>query len=136
MADVYSKQKRSTIMARVKTRQTGPEQHVAAILRRLGVRFRRNVRRLPGQPDFVIDAASTVVFVHGCFWHGHSACPRAKLPSTNAAFWRRKIAGNAKRDRRNARALRRQGWHVITVWQCRLRRPATVARRLRRYVGK
>ncbi|MHC4647531.1 MAG: hypothetical protein ACYTBJ_18750 [Planctomycetota bacterium] len=71
-------------------------------------------------PDSIVSSASTVIFVHGCFWHNHSNCNRAKPPKTNKAFWKRKIQSNKRRDRRIARSLRQQGWHVFTVWECRL----------------
>jgi DNA mismatch endonuclease (patch repair protein) len=132
MADVYTKAKRSEIMARVKNRKTNPEEKVAALLRKIKVRYRRNVRSLTGEPDFVIRSGHTVVFVHGCFWHNHGGCGRAKLPATNRAFWKRKITGNKKRDVRIARQLRKEGWHVLTIWQCALRNPAQVLRRLER----
>lgn len=132
MADVYSKAKRSEIMSRIKGARTGPEHQVAGLLRKVRVRYRRHVKSLRGQPDFVVPSAKTVIFVHGCFWHGHGNCKRASLPSTNRPFWRKKISGNAKRDARISRYLRRQGWHVITVWQCKLRKPERVMRRLAR----
>ena len=132
MTDVYSKSKRSEIMARVKNRKTNPEDQVARLLRRLKVRYQRNVRSLAGEPDLVIRSARTVIFVHGCFWHNHGGCKRAKLPATNRAFWKRKITGNKKRDARIARQLRKEGWHVLTIWQCALRDPERVVKRLRR----
>lgn len=132
MADIYSKQKRSQIMSHIRGKGTGPEQAVAAILRAIGVRCRRNVRSLPGSPDFVVRMQRTVIFVHGCFWHRHPNCKRATTPGTNREFWTRKLEGNVRRDRRNARHLRSEGWRVITVWQCRLRKPDKVARRLQR----
>ncbi|MBN2136284.1 MAG: DNA mismatch endonuclease Vsr [Sedimentisphaerales bacterium] len=122
-------------MARVKNRRTKPEECVAAMLRRLGVRYRRNVRSMIGEPDFVIGALRTVVFVHGCFWHNHPGCKRAKLPATNREFWKKKIMGNRKRDARIARRLRKEGWHVITIWQCRLAKVEQVRRRLSRLLG-
>ncbi len=136
MTDIYSKAKRSEIMSRVKNRRTEPEDKVAALLRELGVKYRRNVKTLPGQPDFVVRSEKTVIFVNGCFWHGHPNCNRAKLPASNRAFWERKITTNKKRDRRNARQLRKQGWHVIAIWQCRLRNMERVSRRLKRELDK
>jgi DNA mismatch endonuclease (patch repair protein) len=90
---------------------------------------------LPGKPDFVIKPSKTVIFVHGCFWHNHPNCSRAKLPKTNRSFWKRKIESNKRRDRRNARLLRNQGWRVITVWQCSLRDPDKVLSRMKRMLG-
>jgi len=132
MTDVYTKAKRSEIMSRVRNKRTSPEDSVAALLRQLGIRYRRNVRTLPGQPDFSIRSRDTVIFVNGCFWHGHLNCKRAKLPATNVEFWKNKIATNQRRDRRVRRQLRQRGWHVITIWQCRLRSLEQVTRRLER----
>lgn len=134
VADVYSKAKRSEIMSRVKNKRTSPEESVAGLLRQLGIRYRRNVRSLQGQPDFCIKSAKVIVFVNGCFWHGHHNCKRAGLPTTNLEFWKEKIETNKRRDRRVARNLRKEGWRVITIWQCRLRRPDRVLNTLRRYL--
>jgi len=124
MTDVYSPHKRSEIMSRVRNKKTGIENDVAVILRALKFRFKRNIRSLPGQPDFVIPLHRTVVFVHGCFWHGHFNCERAKLPSTNRAFWKKKIQTNKKRDRANFYLLRKRGWHIFTIWQCKMKNKA------------
>ena len=134
MVDIYSKSKRSEIMSHVRNLKTLAENKVAHLLKELKVKYQRNVRSLPGEPDFLVTSAKTVVFVHGCFWHHHSNCNRAKLPKSNRSFWKRKIEGNRKRDERIARLLRKEGWHVITVWQCALRNPEHVLRRLRRMV--
>jgi DNA mismatch endonuclease (patch repair protein) len=135
MTDVYTKSKRSEIMSRIKGSKTSPEKTVASMLRKLKVRFRINVRSLPGQPDFVVYPTKTVIFVHGCFWHNHTNCKRAKLPTTNRAFWKQKILGNKRRDNRITRLLRKQGWRVITVWQCSLRNENRVFQRLCRMLS-
>lgn len=132
MTDVYSKGKRSEIMSRVRNKRTGPEDKVAAILRELGIRYARNVTTLPGKPDFVIRPKQTLIFVNGCFWHGHSNCKRTKLPHSNRGFWVAKIGKNKRRDTRTRRTLREEGWHVWVVWQCRLRKLQQVRRRLSR----
>lgn len=131
MTDVYSKAKRSEIMSRVKNRGTNPEEQVASMLRRLHVRYRRNVKTLPGQADFAVPSAKTAIFVNGCFWHGHRNCNRASLPGSNEHFWRTKITVNKRRDIRVAKQLERQGWHVLTIWQCRLRNAQNVLHRLK-----
>jgi DNA mismatch endonuclease (patch repair protein) len=136
MADVFSRTKRSEIMSRVGHKRTAPEEAVASLLRRLRIRFKRNVRRLSGQPDFVIAAMRTVVFVNGCFWHGHRGCRRATVPATNTVFWLSKFRMNARRDRANAAALRGAGWCVITVWECSLSSPAKVAAHLKRVLSR
>lgn len=119
---------RSALMKRVRRSNTAPEQQVAAILRELGIRVRRNVKGLPGTPDFANQRRNLAIFVHGCFWHGHSGCKQATLPKSNTAFWRVKIESNRRRDRRKATELRRLGFRVITVWSCR-------PERLRRLLG-
>lgn len=109
---------RSALMRRVRRSGTAPELEIAAILRELGVRTRRNVKGLPGTPDFANKSRKLAIFVHGCFWHGHKNCRFATMPKRNAAFWAEKIEANRTRDRRKAAALRRAGFRVITVWSC------------------
>jgi len=132
--DVYSKSKRSEIMSNIRTKRSSPENIVAFLLRQLKIKYRRNVKSLPGKPDFVVPSAKTVIFVHGCFWHNHPNCGRAKLPRTNRAFWKKKVEGNRRRDSRNTRLLRKDGWHVVTVWQCNLRNQERVLKRLERMI--
>lgn len=97
-----------------------------------GVRLHRNDARLPGTPDIVIPSLRAVIFVHGCFWHGHDCKRGCRVPKTRRAYWLGKVTRNRKRDLRNARALRRSGWRVFNVWECRLqsRVIASLARRL------
>ena len=121
MADVFTKRKRSEVMARIRAKGTKPEVAVARALRDLGIRFSRHAKSLPGRPDFVLSAMRTVINVKGCFWHGHF-CLKGRIPEGNRAYWRAKIAGNRGRDRRNEAWLRRSGWRVFTVWECRVRR--------------
>ena len=130
MADVFSKPKRSKIMASIRGMDTKPEIAVRAFLRREGFRMRLHPASLPGRPDITVPQSRAAIFVNGCFWHGHKGCKRASLPGTRLAFWRSKIASNSRRDSRTNAALRRMGWHVITVWQCQLT-PQRVERRLR-----
>jgi DNA mismatch endonuclease (patch repair protein) len=121
MTDVYSIKKRGEIMSRVRNKKTNAEESVSKILKQLDLRFKQNVSSLPGSPDFVINKYNTVILVNGCFWHGHSECKRAKLPSTNVSFWRNKIGLNKKRDASQIRLLRKKGWRVFVVWQCKIR---------------
>jgi len=132
MADIYDKAKRTEIMSCVKHSRTAPEEKVAVLLRKLNIRYRRNVKSLPGRPDFVIKSTKTVIFVHGCFWHDHPNCKLARRPKTNRDFWKHKAIDNKRRDRRKERILRKQGWHVMTIWQCRLRNLNQVLGRLKR----
>src|SRR5256712_6187240 len=98
MADVFDHDKRSRIMAAIKGKNTTPEKIVRSLLHQMGYRFRLHQRTLPGVPDIVLPIHKKVIFVHGCFWHGHSGCKRASLPKTNKSFWRKKILGNKARD--------------------------------------
>lgn len=121
MTDTFTKEKRRTIMQAVRRQRTRPEEVVAARLRTEGLRFRRNVARLPGKPDFYFSEARVAVFVHGCFWHGHEGCPKGrKRPKTNTTYWKSKVQRNRRRDRRAARQLRALGISVFTVWECQV----------------
>lgn len=123
-------------MASVRTSRTAPEEVVASALRKEGVRFRRNVKRLIGSPDFLLPDLAIAVFVHGCFWHGHSACRKGRTESkTNQAFWKQKIAGNVSRDRRVNSRLRLAGYSVVTVWECELGAGALPARLVKKLAG-
>jgi DNA mismatch endonuclease (patch repair protein) len=134
LADIVSPAERSRMMAGIKGRNTAPERIVRSHLHRAGLRYRLHGRTLPGRPDIVLPRWQTVVFVHGCFWHRHPGCPRATTPSTNRAFWSAKFRENVARDARNVAALRRQGWRVLIMWECRLtpRALAGLVRRIRR----
>lgn len=124
MADVFSKEKRSWVMSRIRGRDTKPELQVRSMLHRQGYRFTVNAqsnKRLPGKPDIVLPKWRTVVFVHGCFWHGHEYCKDFRLPKTRTQWWREKIEGNQARDARNITALEGLGWRVIVIWACELK---------------
>ncbi len=130
MTDVFSKDKRSWIMGRVKGRDTKPEILVRSVIHRLGFRFRIHRRDLPGNPDIVLPRHRKVIFVHGCFWHGHEGCPRSGRPSTRREFWNKKLDGNMERDHRNRRELEEQGWKVLVVWECETRKPEALLEKL------
>ncbi|MGH6946264.1 MAG: very short patch repair endonuclease, partial [Kiloniellales bacterium] len=115
MTDRVSSSIRSAIMASVKQKHTGPELTVRRMLHRLGYRFRLHNRSLPGSPDLVFPRRGKAIFVHGCFWHGHS-CRWGRLPKSKLDYWGPKIEANRKRDRRNSLRLRKQGWSVLVVW--------------------
>jgi DNA mismatch endonuclease (patch repair protein) len=134
MADVFSEEKRSWIMGRVRGRDTKPEIIVRSFVHRMGYRFRLHYRELPGSPDIVLPRHNKAIFVHGCFWHGHTGCLRAKRPSTNKRFWNKKLDGNILRDQRCRRALRRTGWKVLAVWECETRNPKKLLRKLARFL--
>jgi DNA mismatch endonuclease (patch repair protein) len=118
--DIYQRQKRSDIMSRISGKETKPEILIRKFLFANGYRFRKNVKDLPGRPDVVLSKYKTVIFIHGCFWHGHT-CKRGVLPTTNVEFWKTKIGGNVERDKRNITELEKQGWNVIVIWQCEIK---------------
>ena len=126
--DVFTPEKRSAVMRRVKGRDTGPELTVRRILRTAGIGYRLGGVGLPGRPDLVMKGRRTVVFVHGCFWHGHD-CPRgARAPKANAAYWAAKIDRNRARDASAQTALEADGWRVVTVWECAMKDPEFAGR--------
>jgi len=104
-------------MSKVKSRDTAPELKVRARLHAAGFRFRLHCADLPGRPDIVLARYRTVVFVNGCFWHGHD-CQRERLPSSNREYWAKKIDGNMRRDQSNYKALTELGWIVVVIWEC------------------
>jgi DNA mismatch endonuclease (patch repair protein) len=129
--DTLTVEQRSAVMSRVRSKNTRPELIVRSILHRMGFRFRLHRSDLPGRPDIVLPRHGAVVFVHGCFWHGHH-CKRGSEPSSNIEFWRDKIDGNRRRDRRSIRRLRRDGWRVVVVWECQTKVKQVLERKLRR----
>ena len=133
--DTRTPEKRTQIMRAVRTANTGPEIAVRSILHALGYRFRLNRKGLPGRPDIVLPEHKKVIFVHGCFWHGHR-CDKGRLPKSRLDYWGPKIVANKRRDRRNIAAVRRLGWQATTVWQCELKDTRRVLRKLTAYMGK
>ena len=119
--DVHSKEIRSYNMSCIKGKGTKPEEIVRKYLFSQGFRYRKNDKRLPGTPDIVLPKYKTVVFVNGCFWHGHEGCKYFVWPRNNAEFWHKKINDNILRDQRKIQALDLQGWKVIVVWECNIR---------------
>ena len=125
MSEVSSQ--RSYNMSRIRSKNTTPERIVRNELWRRGYRYRLNDKRLPGTPDLVLPKYRTVIFINGCFWHGHRGCPKYVAPKTNAQFWKEKIARNIARDELNAQRLDTLAWTVITVWECELSKKADIS---------
>ena len=122
MADVHSPETRSYNMSRIRGKDTKPEELVRKYLFSQGFRYRKNDARLPGKPDIVLPKYKTVIFVNGCFWHGHEGCHYFVWPKNNAEFWKKKIGSNIERDAKNHALLAKLGWNVIVVWECELKR--------------
>ncbi|MBQ6705298.1 MAG: DNA mismatch endonuclease Vsr [Opitutales bacterium] len=120
--DRVSNAVRSRNMAAVRSRDTKPEVKIRSLLHRLGFRFRLCDKSLPGKPDIVLKKYKTVIFVNGCFWHRHENCLRSKLPETNKEFWEKKIRSNVERDRKNKQELAEQGWRVLVIWECEVKK--------------
>ena len=121
MADNHTKEIRSMNMSHIRSTNTKPEETVRKYLFSKGLRYRKNVKQLPGCPDIVLSKYKTVIFVNGCFWHHHD-CKRFKWPSTNENYWRNKINRNVERDAINNEKLRLSGWRILTVWECELKK--------------
>ena len=130
MTDVFTPEQRSAVMRRVVGAHTGPEMAVRRLLTRMGLRYRLHRKDLPGKPDIVFAGRKAVVFVHGCFWHGHDCARGARAPKANADYWQAKIGRNRERDSRNEAALTALGWRVITIWECELKAPEKLKARL------
>ena len=121
--DNLTSEQRHNNMSRIRGKDTKPEIIVRRYLFSRGMRFRKNDRRLPGHPDVVLPKYRTVIFVNGCFWHGHEGCRYATTPQTHREFWVEKIESNKARDEREYMELVEAGWHVVVVWECELRKP-------------
>lgn len=121
MADNHTKEIRSMNMSHIRSKNTKPEEIVRKYLFSKGLRYRKNVRKLPGCPDIVLKKYKVVIFVNGCFWHKHD-CGRFVWPSSNAEYWSKKINRNVERDAQNIALLTEQGWRVLIIWECQLKK--------------
>lgn len=121
MADVHDKATRSYNMSQIKGKDTKPEMLVRKFLHAHGFRYRLHVKDLPGKPDIVLPKYKTVIFIHGCFWHGHLNCKYAAIPKTRTEWWQNKINGNISNDKKAVKDLKERGWRCIIVWSCYLK---------------
>lgn len=119
-------------MSRISGKNTKPELIVRSLLHNLGYRFRLHRIDLPGKPDITLPKYKKVIFVHGCFWHGHKGCKRSRRPTTNEKFWNKKLAGNMERDKRYYRDLRAMGWQILIVWECDTKNTEKLMHKLKR----
>jgi len=125
MTDTLSPEQRSQLMAKVHGKDTAMEKKVRSYLHKRGYRFRKHITGLPGSPDIVLPKYGATIFVHGCFWHGHSGCRKSRLPTTRRVFWEEKRRANIERDVRKVAELINGGWRVAVVWQCALEKTTT-----------
>lgn len=121
MVDIVDSVTRSKMMAGIKGRNTKPELLIRSLLHRKGFRYRLYGKDLPGKPDIILPKYKSVIFIHGCFWHGHQECPLFKLPTTRSEFWSTKISRNQQNDSKNINLLLANGWRVCIVWECSIR---------------
>lgn len=137
MADKLTSERRSANMARIRAKNTKPEITVRRIAHSLGYRFRLHRKDLPGKPDLVFPGRRAVIFVHGCFWHGHPdpACKEAVPPKSRLDYWLPKLSRNKERDASNVQALEAAGWRILIVWECGTKDAAAVAMRLHEFLG-
>ena len=129
MADVHDKATRSYNMSRIRAKNTKPEMLVRKFLHAQGFRFKLHDKKLPGKPDIVLPKYKTVIFIHGCFWHGHKGCKYFVVPKTRTEWWLKKINSNIANDVKAVKALKKQGWKIINLWECNIR-PAKLTRTL------
>jgi DNA mismatch endonuclease, patch repair protein len=121
MTDVFSREKRSEIMSKISGKNTNAEILIRKIIFKMGYRYRLHVHDLPGCPDIVLPKYKKVIFINGCFWHGHSNCNRSNRPKTNIDFWNKKLDENISRDKAILSDLEKLGWEVLVIWQCQLK---------------
>lgn len=132
--DVFTEEKRSQIMSRVSGKNTKPELVVRSLLHRMGYRFRLHRKDLPGKPDITLPKYNKVIFVHGCFWHGHTGCSRSKRPTSNEKFWMEKLDKNIARDKAAIDNLKELGWAVMVVWTCEVNNLHTLKNKLQLFL--
>jgi DNA mismatch endonuclease, patch repair protein len=121
MADVHSPQQRSYNMRQIRNSNTKPELLVRKYLHKLGFRYSLHKKTLPGKPDIVLPKYKTIIFIHGCFWHGHTSCKYFSIPKTRTKWWTDKITNNKTNDAKAVKALKKEGWKVLVIWECKLK---------------
>ena len=135
MTDLMSAEKRSYVMSRIRSKNTGLELAVRRMVFAMGYRYRLYAKGLPGRPDIAFLGRKKVIFIHGCFWHQHQKCPMGTPPSSNLAYWGPKLSRNVERDRENLASLKRNGWKALVIWECQMQKPTKVKARICRFLG-
>ncbi|MFA6970695.1 MAG: very short patch repair endonuclease [Gallionella sp.] len=134
--DTVTIERRSAIMRLVRSKDTGVELKVRSLVYGMGYRYRLHSKDLPGKPDLVFAGRKKVIFVNGCFWHGHKLCKRARIPDANREYWVAKIARNAQRDQEHLIALRTLGWRSLVIWECELRDAAALLVKMKEFLDE
>ena len=129
-------QQRSRIMRAIRSKDTGPELSVRRLAYGMGYRYRLHRKELPGTPDLVFGPRRKVIFIHGCFWHGHTCKRGDRMPKNNRDYWKEKIARNKERGEEHLKALKEEGWQALVVWECEVKHSALIESRLRKFLGK
>lgn len=132
--DIFTPEKRSEIMSRIRSKDTAPEMTVRRLVHAMGYRYRLHRKDLPGKPDLTFPKLKAVIFVHGCFWHGHEGCRKSVVPKSNISFWEAKIKYNRSRDAQNVQKLVDSGWRILTIWECETRDLETLSTRIRTFL--
>jgi DNA mismatch endonuclease, patch repair protein len=132
--DTIPPSERSEIMSRVRSKNSRPEMLVRRLVFSEGYRYRLHDRKLPGCPDLVFRGRAKIIFVHGCFWHRHENCALARMPKSRLDFWEPKLTANKERDARNKKLLAKEGWKVLTIWECQLKDTERLKQTIRRFL--
>ena len=135
--DIWSKEKRSDVMSKIRSTNTKPEKLLRSLLHSKGLRFRIHRKDLPGKPDIIFPKQKLAIFVHGCFWHYHKDCNEGRIPSSNSKFWKDKLEKNILKDEKAIKDLIKIGWNVVVVWECEIERtPLVVEQKILKVLGK
>lgn len=133
--DTVDPERRSQIMARIRSKNTKPEQIVRKIAYGLGYRYRLHCKDVPGKPDLTFKSRKKAIFVHGCFWHVHKGCKRGNTPKSNVKYWEKKLKRNIERDHANLEKLYSEGWNVLIIWECETKDPDSIAKKIVDFLG-
>ena len=136
MTDKLPPERRSENMRRIRAKHTSPEMIVRRLVHKMGFRYRLHVSTLPGKPDLVFTRLKKIIEVRGCFWHQHEGCIDSHIPKSRVEYWGPKLTNNLKRDERNEKKLRRQGWKILALWECEVIKGITVSRRILRFLNR
>ena len=135
--DIWSKEKRSDVMSKIRSKNTKPEILLRSLLHQKGLRFRIHRKDLPGKPDIVFPSQRVAIFVNGCFWHFHKNCNEGRIPSTNSKFWKNKLEKNIEKDAKVLKELILLGWNVIIVWECEIEKtPSVIVQKILKALGR